>query len=190
MSPWVAAGLVALALVLLAAFAYNRLVTLRNRVEAAWADLDVQLTRRHELIPNLVETVRAYAEHERLTFESVVAARAAAERARSRGEKASAEAEVADGLSRLVAVAEAYPELKADARFRELQLELVATEDKLAFSRQLYNDTVNDFADTAQSFPMSLLAGPLGFRVAEPFTARDDQRAAVAVDLDARRPDL
>lgn len=185
MSPWAAAGLAAFALVLLAVAVYNRLVTVRNRVDAAWADLDVQLTRRHELIPNLVETVRAYAAHERATFEAVLAARATAERANSSGEKASAETEVAGGLSRLFAVAEAYPELKADARFRELQLELVATEDKLAFSRQLYNDTVTDYADTTQSFPMSLLAGPLGFRAPEPFAARADERAAVTVNLDS-----
>lgn len=175
-------ALVAAAVVaLLTAYGYNRLVRLRNRVDTAWADLDVQLTRRRTLIPDLVAVVRAYAEHERDTLEAVTAARTAGEEASAPGEQASAEARVDQALSGLFAVAEAYPDLKADQRFRDLQTELVNTEDKVAFSRQLFNDTVTAYRNATQRFPTNLLAGLGRFEERELFET--DRREAPGVSL-------
>lgn len=178
-APLVIALAVAGAVVLAVLLLYNRLVRLRNRVEAAHADLEVQLTRRHELIPNLVETVRGYAEHERATLEEVTAARAEGLAAATRAQEAAADEHVTGAVDRLFAVAEAYPQLRADERFRALADELVATENKLAFSRQLYNDTVQALADATQSVPGVWLAGPLGFEVPPYFQTAD--RGAVGV---------
>jgi LemA protein len=165
---------------------YNRLVTLRNRARMTWADIDVQLTRRHELIPNLVRTVAGYAEHERSVLTAVTEARTAAVAFEGAGPspQAEAEARLDAALARLVAVAEAYPQLRADARFRELQEELAATENKIAFSRQLFNDTVNAYRDATQSFPLLLLARPLGFTPPDFYRAAEAERAAARVDLD------
>lgn len=172
MSP-LAAGLVVLTVVALTVLAvYNRLVRLRNRVSSAHADLEVQLARRHDLIPALVETVAGYARHERRILEAVTAARAQGVAARTAQEEALADAQVTSTLGRILAVAEAYPELQADERFRALHDELVATENKLAFSRQLYNDTVQALRDALQSVPGMWLAGPLGFE-APPFHRTD-----------------
>jgi LemA protein len=178
----VAAGVVA-GLLLLVGLLYNRLVTLRNRTQMAWSDIDVHLTRRHELIPNLVAAVRAYAEHERATLDAVVAARDAAVRAEGTGpeRQSTAESELEQAMSQLAVVAEAYPELKADARFRELATELAATENKVAFSRQLYNDTVTAYQTATQSFPGVLIAGPLGFQAPPLFEAREAERSVVDV---------
>lgn len=162
---------------------YNRLVRLRNRCEQAWADIDVYATRRHELIPNLVETVRAYAAHERELFVEVTRARSAGVAARTAAEQAGAEQQVEAALDRLFAVAEAYPQLRADERFRALADELVATENKLAFSRQLYNDTVTAYQTATQSFPGLLLAGPLGFTPPALFEVEPGAHQAVAVRL-------
>ncbi len=162
-------------------FVYNRLVKLRNRAQAAWHDIDVYLRRRHALIPNLVETVKAYAEHERGLFEAVAQARSTAvatEQTGSADEVAVTEAQLDQAVQRLVAVAEAYPDLKADARFRDLQHELAATENKIAFSRQLYNDTVEAYQRTTQQFPWLLVAGPFGFEPPAFFAARDEERQA------------
>lgn len=180
------AAAVGAALLLLVVVLYNRLVTLRNRVQSAWADIDVHLTRRHELIPNLVAAVRAYAEHERATLDAVVAARTAAVRAEGTGpeRQAAIEGELEQAMGRLAMVAEAYPELKADARFRELAHELAATENKVAFSRQLYNDTVTSYQTATQSFPGVLLAGPLGFSAPPLFEARAAERSVADVVLD------
>ena len=175
---WIALAVVAalgLGLLLL----YNRLVRLRNRVESAQADLEVQLARRHDLIPNLVETVKGYARHERSTLEAVTVARAQGVAARTAAEEAAADEQVTSALGRVLAVAEAYPDLKADERFRALQDELVATENKLAFSRQLYNDTVQALLDATQSVPGMWLAGPLGFEEPPFFTAAADERGVI-----------
>ena len=138
--------LVLLAIVLLIAIAlvvlYNRLVTLRNRVDNSWAQIEVQLKRRWDLIPNLIETVKGYAAHERETFDSVTQARANAQQARTPGETAQAEGILGAALGRLFAVAEAYPELQADENFRQLQDELAQTENRIAVARQVYNDSV------------------------------------------------
>jgi LemA protein len=144
-------------------YGYNRLVTVRNRVDTAWADLDVQLARRRQLIPDLIAVVQGYAAHERETLQAVTEARTKGERAHDPHEQASAEVEIDQALSGLFAVAEAYPDLKADARFRDLQTELVNTENKVAFSRQLFNDTVTQYANLTQRFPTNLLAGATGF---------------------------
>jgi LemA protein len=170
-------------------FGYNRLVKLRNRARGAWADIDVQLVRRHELIPNLVRTVAAYADHERSLLQAVTEARAEAVAAEGSGPRPQAEAEARldAAMARLAAVVEAYPRLKADAHFRALQEELAATENKLAFSRQLFNDTVNAYRDATQSFPLLLLAGPFGFQPPDFFAAEEAERAAARVDLSDER---
>jgi LemA protein len=172
--------------VIVAAFlyGYNRLVRLRNRAQAAWHDIDVYLRRRHDLIPNLVETVKAYAEHERGVFETVTELRTTAVRTEQQGrpdEIAETEAQLTDAVQRLFAVAEAYPDLKADARFRDLQLELAATENKIAFSRQLYNDTVEAYRRATEQIPLVLIAKPFGFEPPAFFAASQEERHAPRV---------
>jgi len=163
---------------------YNRLVQQRNRVDNAWAQIEVQLKRRWDLIPNLVESVKGYAAHERGTFEAVTEARAAAQNAKTPGEAAQAEGILGAALGRLFAVAEAYPELQADENFRQLQTELAETENKVAVSRQVYNDTVLTYNNTVQTFPGLLVAGPFGFSIREFFEVEDDaQREAPAVSF-------
>ena len=153
---------------------YNRFVRLRNRVDNAWAQIEVQLKRRHDLIPNLVETVKGYAAHERETFENVTRARAAAQQAQSPAESAQAEGLLSQMLGRLFAVAEAYPELQADENFRQLQSELAETENRIAVSRQVYNDTVLTFNNAIQTVPGVFIAGPFGFDKREFFDVEDD----------------
>src|ERR671914_2607967 len=157
-------GIIAVAAIALVVL-YNRFVRLRNRVDNAWAQIEVQLKRRWDLIPNLVETVKGYAAHERETFENVTQARAAAQQAKSPAESAQAEGILGQALGRLFAVAEAYPELQADENFRQLQTELSETENRVAVSRQVYNDTVLTFNNTVQTFPGLVVAGPFGFTI-------------------------
>ena len=178
---------VPLVLVVLVAFwfiaTYNRLVRQRNQVQAAGAQVDVQLKRRHDLIPNLVETVRGYAAHERGTLDAVVTARqgAVATVGAPRAAQAQAEGALSQALSRLLAVAEAYPDLKANQNFLALQGELGATEDKIAYSRQFLNSAVQTFNTSVQSVPTNLVAGIGGFRVADFFQAAGDERGPVSV---------
>jgi LemA protein len=167
---------------------YNGLVQKRNRVDNAWSQIDVQLKRRHDLIPNLVETVKGYAAHERGTFQAVTDARAAATGARSPAEAAAAENVLSQALGRLFAVAEAYPELKANENFLDLQGQLRETEDKIAISRQVYNDTVLTFNNAIQVFPAVVIAGALGFSKREYFeveSADDREPPAVSFQPDA-----
>jgi LemA protein len=172
--------LIAIALVVL----YNRLVRLRNRVDNAWAQIEVQLKRRWDLIPNLVETVKGYAAHERETFDSVTQARANAQRAQTPAETAEAEGILGAALGRLFAVAEAYPELQADENFRQLQSELAETENRIAVSRQVYNDSVLTFNNAVQTFPGLVVAGPFNFTVREFFEVEEEaQREAPVVDF-------
>src|SRR5919199_586912 len=138
-------------LVLYAIFSYNRLVRVRNRIENAWAQIDVQLRRRYDLIPNLVETVKGYAAHERQTFEAVTQARANAISAQGVAQQAEAENMITGALKSLFAVAEAYPELKANANFLELQEELTATEGRIAYARQFYNDAVLTYNNSIET---------------------------------------
>jgi LemA protein len=153
---------------------YNRFVRLRNRVDNSWAQIEVQLKRRWDLIPNLVETVKGYAAHERETFENVTQARAAAQQAQTPAESAQAEGFLGQALGRLFAVAEAYPELQADENFRQLQSELADTENRIAVSRQVYNDTVLTFNNAIQTVPGVLFAGPFGFSKREFFDVEDE----------------
>jgi LemA protein len=176
---FVVVGLVAAAVAVLVLLGYNRLVRLRNRVDAAAADLDVRLRRRYDLIPNLIETVQGYAAHERALFEAVTAARAAGQAATHPAEQARAEERITTEVRRVIAVAEAYPELKADQRFRALADELTSTEDTIAFSRQLYNDTVESYATACQRIPTVLIARPFGFEPPEFFAADADARGPV-----------
>src|SRR3990170_9065378 len=171
---WVIVILVVVAVVLIALVVlYNRFVRLRNRVDNSWAQIEVQLKRRWDLIPNLVETVKGYASHERGTFEAVTEARTAAQRAQTPAESAQAEGLLTQALGRLFAVAEAYPELQADENFRQLQGTLEETENKVAVSRQVYNDTVLTYNNAIQTFPGVLLAGPFGFAQREFFELED-----------------
>jgi LemA protein len=172
---WLIALLVLVALIVIVLVVlYNRFVRLRNRVDNAWAQIEVQLQRRWDLIPNLVETVKGYAAHERETFQSVTEARAAAQQARTPAEAAEAEGILDRALGRLFAVAEAYPELQADENFRQLQDELAETENRIAVSRQVYNDTVLTFNNAIQTVPGVFFAGPFGFTKREFFDVEDD----------------
>jgi len=163
---------------------YNNFVRLRNRVDNAWAQIEVQLKRRWDLIPNVVETVKGYAEHERGTFEAVTEARAAAQRAQTPADAAQAEGILSQALGRLFAVAEAYPELQADENFRQLQSQLDDTENRIAISRQVYNDTVLTYNNAIQTFPGVLVAGPFNFDQREFFEVEDEaQREVPRVDF-------
>jgi LemA protein len=153
---------------------YNRLVQQRNRVDNAWAQVEVQLKRRWDLIPNLVETVKGYAAHERETFQNVTEARTRAQQASTPAEAAQAEGILGAALGRLLAVAEAYPELQADENFRQLQTELAETENRVAVSRQVYNDTVLTYNNTVQTLPGLVVAGPFGFSIREFFDVEDE----------------
>jgi LemA protein len=167
---WVVLGIIVI-IVLWAIGAYNGLVGMRNGVKNAWAQIDVQLKRRYDLIPNLVETVKGYAKHERETFEMVTKARNLAQQASSAGaaERGKLEGELGMALGRLLAVAEAYPELKANTNFLALQEELTSTENKISFSRQFYNDTVLQFNNKIQMFPSNVIAGMFNFKEGEFF---------------------
>ena len=163
---------------------YNRLVQQRNRVDNAWAQVEVQLKRRWDLIPNLVESVKGYAEHERGTFEAVTEARTRAQNAKTPADTAAAEGILGAALGRLFAVAEAYPELQADENFRQLQTELAETENRVAVSRQVYNDYVLTYNNTVQTFPGLMVAGPFGFSIREFFEVEEEaQREAPVVDF-------
>ena len=162
---------------------YNALVTLRQRVQNAWSQVDVQLKRRYDLIPNLVNTVKGYAQHERETLEKIVQARSQAMNAQGIAEQAEAENMLSGTLKSLFALAENYPELKADANFRQLQEELGNTENKIAFARQFYNDTVQKYNIRRQVFPAVLIAGMMGFEPAEYFNVEGEAREAVTVDF-------
>jgi LemA protein len=155
----VLSGLLALLVVVL----YNRLVRLRNRAENAWAQVDVQLRRRYDLIPNLVETVKGYASHERATFEEVTAARTRAQQATTVEEQAQAENVLTAAIGRLFAVAEAYPELRATENFQRLQAQLEETEQKIAVARQIYNDTVLSYDNALETVPTNMIGSTFGF---------------------------
>ncbi len=173
---------VAVLVVLWAILTYNTLIGMRNMVRNAWAQIDVQLKRRHDLIPNLVETVKGYAKHESGTFEAVVKARTAAMQANGVSATAKAEGELSGVLSRLMAIAEAYPELKANQNFLSLQEELSSTENKIAFSRQAYNDQVMIYNTKTQMIPSNIIAGIGGFTPEDLFELKDEaQREAPQV---------
>ena len=171
---------VALVAGLWAVGAYNKLVRLREGVRSAWSQIEVLLKRRHDLIPNLVETVKGYAGHEKETLENVIAARNAAVSANGVQSTAAAEGELSGALSRLMAVAEAYPDLKANQNFSQLQGELTQTENGIAGQRQSYNDSVRRYNESIQSVPTNLIAGPFGFREQGVLRGHDRGRAGGA----------
>ena len=160
---WVVIGIVGIVILWWIA-TYNRMIVLRNRIENAWSQVDVQLRRRYDLIPNLVATVKGYAAHERQTFEEVTKARQAGIDARTVQDQAMAENMISQALKRLFAVAEAYPQLRATENFQQLQEELSGTESKIAYSRQFYNDTVLSYHNLIQAFPAKIVAGMGGFQ--------------------------
>jgi LemA protein len=162
---------------------YNALVRLRNRIQNAWAQIDVQLRRRYDLIPNLVETVKGYAKHERDTLEAVTQARANAINAQGPVEQARAENMISGALKSLFAVSEAYPDLKANQNFLALQEELTGTEGRISYARQYYNDAVLRLNTKIQSFPSNILAGMFGFKEHEYFEADDTSRGPVSVQF-------
>jgi LemA protein len=179
---WVLIGVVAIALVA-AILVYNRLVALRQRVDNGWSQIDVQLRRRYDLIPNLVASVQGYAAHEREVFENVTQARARAIDATAVPEQAQAENQVTRGIRQLLAVAEAYPELKANENFLALQEELTGTESKIAYARQFYNDQVMLLNTLIGSFPANIVAGAFRFTPREFFDIEDPVRGPTTVDF-------
>jgi len=178
---WIVLAAVAAVLLLFVVLTYNRLVRLRNETETGWSNIDVQLRRRSDLVPNLVEAVKGYAAHERETLDSVTQARAAAQHASGPAEAAQADAQMAPALNKLIAVSEAYPQLRASENFLALQTELADIEDKLAAARRYYNQTVYRYHTVKQSFPAVLIAAPLDFREREFFGT--DEREPVAVSF-------
>ncbi len=168
-------------LVLAVIFMYNSLIRLKNRVDEAWSDIDVQLKRRYDLIPNLVNTVKGYAAHEKEVFEKVTEARSRAMGAGTAADKAEAENMLSNTLKSLFAVAESYPDLKANQNFLELQRELTDTEDKIQASRRFYNGNVRDFNTKIEIFPTNILAGIMNFTKREFFEAAEGEKGVVEV---------
>ena len=177
--------LIVIILIILASIVllYNGLVTARNKVKNAWAQIDVQLNRRADLIPNLVETVKGYAGHEKTVFEDVTAARAGLMNANGVKEINEANNQLSETLKTLFAVAENYPELKANENFKELQAQLAQTEDKIAYSRQFYNDTVLMYNNKCQTFPSNIIASLFGFKEADFFEAAGEARSVPKVEF-------
>lgn len=179
-------GIVAL-LVVFGVASYNGLVALRQQVENAWAQIDVQLKRRYDLIPNLVETVKGYMNFEQETLQKVIEARSAAMSAQGPAAKAAAEGQLTQALGGIFAVAEAYPDLKSNTNMQQLQEELSTTENKIAYSRQFYNDSVMQYNTKTQQFPSSIFANMFGFKAKELFELVDPaQREAVKVDFSSK----
>ncbi len=173
-------------LIIMVALTFNSLVSLRNQVKNAWAQIDVQLKRRYDLIPNLVETVKGYMQHERGTLEAVTKARNVAQQASSAGagERGKVEGELSSALARLLVVVERYPDLKANQNFLALQEELTSTENKIGFSRQFYNDSVLRYNNKTQMFPSNIVAGMMGFKPGEFFeTTTPAEREAPKVSF-------
>jgi LemA protein len=179
---WIVAGIVAIVLIV-GIVAYNRLVSLRARVDNGWSQIDVQLRRRYDLIPNLVRTVQGYASHERELFENVTEARSRAMDASAVPDQAQAENQVTRGLRQLLAVAEAYPDLKANESFLSLQEELTGTESKIAYARQFYNDQVMRLNTLIGSVPTNVVASTFGFTPREFFDIEDPARGPATVDF-------
>jgi LemA protein len=188
---WIVVAIVVVVVGLWVVFMYNRMVSLRNRTQEAWSQIDVELKRRHDLIPNLVNTVQGYMGHERGTLEAVTNARAAAVAAGATGDPAkigASENMLSQSLRSLFAVSEKYPDLKAIAAFTNLQATLTATEDKIESSRRSYNGNVRDFNIAMQTLPMSLIAGMLGFKVFGFFQADEGDRTVPHVTLGSQPP--
>jgi LemA protein len=179
---WIVLAVVGVVL-LYGIYAFNRLIRLRVRTENAWSQIDVQLRRRYDLIPNLVESVKGYAAHEREVFEEVTRARSMAQQASTVPDQAQAENQLTQGIRRLIAVAEQYPQLKANENFLALQEELTGTESKIAFARQFYNDQVALLNTKIQSFPSSIVASLFHFAPKEFFDIEEPARGPVSVQF-------
>ncbi len=177
---WIILGIVVLLLIIVISI-YNGLVRLKNQVKNAWAQIDVQLKRRNDLIPNLIETVKGYAKHEREVFENVTKARTNVMNADNIDKKAEASNQLSNTLKSLFAVAENYPDLKANENFLQLQEELTGTENKIAYSRQHYNDMVMRFNTKIEIFPNNMFAGMLNFKQEELFKTDDEEKKNVKV---------
>jgi LemA protein len=187
---WVIVGIVVV-LLFYFVFIFNGLVGLRNQVKNAWAQIDVQLKRRHDLIPNLVQTVQGYMQYERATLEAVTKARNVAQQAIGQGvgAQAKAEGELSGALTRLLAVVERYPDLKANQNFLALQEQLTSTENKISFSRQFYNDSVLNYNNKTQMFPSNIVAGMTGFKQGEFFKVEEaEERAVPKVSFEQPKP--
>ena len=183
MALWIVIGIIVIILIFVWA-TYNGLVTAKLRTDEAWSDINVQLKRRYDLIPNLMNTVKGYAKHESKVFEDVSAARSAAMGATTVAGKAEAENQLAGTLKSLLAVSEAYPELKANQNFLELQDELVDTEDKIQAARRFYNGNVRDFNIKLQTFPTNMFGGTLGFKSKEFFEVANQAEVSEPVKVD------
>jgi LemA protein len=179
-------GVVVVVVLLVLVYLFNRVIRLRNEVDTGWSNIDVQLKRRNDLIPNLVETVKGYAAHERGVFDEVTKARASMAQAATPAQAGVADAQLGQALGRLFAVAEAYPDLKASQNFLQLQSDLTDTEDKIAAARRYYNATVLAYNNAIQTFPTLLFAGLAGFAAREFFAADEGDRAPVAVSFPAQ----
>ncbi len=175
--------LIVIAIVVWAIVAYNALVRLKNEVDGSWRQIDVQLKRRHDLIPNLVEAVKGYMQYERDTLTQVVEARAKAVGASDQTSRIAAENQLTAGIGRLLAVMENYPQLKADENVLKLQEELTTTENQIAFARQAYNDVVLSLNTRIESFPSNVIASNFGFHAAEYFKGAPEDQAVPKVDL-------
>ena len=182
MIEWIITAVIVV-LILVFIMMYNRFVVLKNRIDNAWAQIDVQLKRRYDLIPNLIETVKGYAKHEKTVFTEVTAARTALMNATSLKDKAKANNQLTSTLKSLFAVAENYPTLKANENFMQLQEELSGTESKIAYARQAYNDSVLLYNNGIQMFPGSMIAGMFSFTKREFFKTEDTEKAPVKVDF-------
>lgn len=180
---WIITLVIVAVLVIAFVAIYNSLVRDRNRVDNAWGQMEVQLKRRYDLIPNLVETVKGYATHERETFEQVTRARQGAEAARTPAEQAEAENFLTQALRQLFAVAEDYPELRASDNFQSLQDDLEETENRIAVSRQIYNDTVLTYNNRVQQIPTNIVASLTGFETREFFEAGEEAEEAPVVEF-------
>src|SRR5580698_4613959 len=180
--------IIVVAIVGWAIFAYNRLVSLRNQVDNSWRQIDVQLKRRHDLIPNLVEAVKGYMQFERDTLTQVVEARGKAIAAPDQASRLAAENQLTTGLGKLLAVMENYPQLKSDQNVMQLQEQLTTTENQIAFSRQAYNDVVLNYNTRIQSVPTNFIANNFGFTPAEYFKIDETDKAVPKVDLSLNAP--
>ncbi len=169
---WIIVGIIVLLLIIIASV-FNRLVSLKNRTDEAWSDIDVQLKRRHDLIPNLVEMVKGYAKHEKEVFEKVTEARTAAISSKGLAEKTKAENQITSALKSVFAVAENYPDLKANENFLELQREVTDTEDKIQAARRFYNGNVRDLNIAIESFPSNIVAGLFHYQKKDQFELDD-----------------
>jgi LemA protein len=176
--------IILIGLIVAGIFIFNRLVKDRNRVRAGWSDIDVQLMRRHDLVPQLVAAVKAYANYEQATLTAIIELRSRSQGASKLAEKAHLEDEITSGIKRLIAIAESYPDLKADRNFQQLQRELVEVEDYLQFSRRFYNGAVRILNTRIESFPSLLIAWPFRFRQAYFFAAEGEEvRDAPKIEL-------